>query len=124
VTATQGLLRMLAVLAVIAAFIGAMLGLNRLVTPDHVGFTPDRLAASVVRDVAGESPERRPAPCKHIGTTWSCFVPDGEGGGGARYRVQMEDARCWSAEKVVADSESGALPDHAEDCIKPEDVQG
>jgi hypothetical protein len=122
VNAGPALLRMLAVVAVIAVFIAAMLGLNRLLTPDHVGFTPDRLAASVVRDAAGESPERRPAPCKHIGTTWSCFVPDGSSEGGARYRVQMQDSRCWTAEKVVADSDSDALPEHADDCIKPEDV--
>ena len=121
-TAGQGLLRILAVLAVIAAFIGALLGLARLFTPGYAKFTPRRLASSVIRETGGEAVGERPEPCRRIGTAWDCFVPAGSGSGGARYRVRMEDRHCWTAKKVVKETDGDELPEEAENCVRTDDI--
>jgi hypothetical protein len=119
--AREGLTRMLAVFLLLAAFVWGLYGLARLFAPDYAKVTPRNLSRSVTRETGGGSAlDEKPVPCARVRGEWSCFVPDNKGsGGGARYRVTMEDEHCWSAEKTLG---GGELPKNAADCVTTEDL--
>ena len=123
VTFPEALVRMLAVLAAIAAFIGVVFGLHRLFEPDYAKVTPRTLAAALIRETEAESSGAgsEPQPCRRQGDTWSCFVPASEGDSGARYRVTIRERYCWTAVKVVKESAGRALPKEVDDCVRAED---
>ena len=121
-TATQGILRMVAVFAILCAAIAAMFGLGRLFRPDFIKVTPTRLAASVTREAGGDLPKGgKPKPCERSGDHWTCLVVDTTGSGNAGYRVTMTDRHCWSAEKTVSESDGEPLADEPAGCVTEDD---
>jgi hypothetical protein len=122
VTATEGLLRMLAVFLALCALTAAIFGLVRLFAPHYARVTPKTLSRSVIRATGGGKPlENQPLRCHRLGRGWSCPVPEEEGSGSqATYKVTMKDAHCWDATKTIKEAQN-KLPTKASDCVLDED---
>jgi len=57
------------------------------------------------------------ATCQTRSTTWKCYAVDGDGSGGADYRVELH-GRCWTAHLTEHHAEEGPpLPDRAAACV-------
>jgi hypothetical protein len=80
-------------------------------------------ATALARSLTGEAPSAGSllgvdGQCiRERAATWRCSVIDGEGSGGASYRVTLQPrSSCWRAELLGDDSEGG-MPARLDGCV-------